>query len=94
MIASTPTWSILLRCCACRGKFTLHRLTRDRVLLVPLVTSCPHCAARPHVAAYDTEESKLHRIIDLRQDKQDKQVNPSAEKPAAVISEKSSPTSV
>jgi hypothetical protein len=48
----------------------LQRLSRDTVLVVPLVTPCPHCAARPHVAiaADHQDESQLHRIVDLKEE--------------------------
>lgn len=77
MAAAPNTWTIILRCRACREKFTLKRLTRDRVLVLPLVAPCPHCSARPRIAAgpdhYD--ESRLHRIIDLREEAQGRAAN-------------------
>jgi hypothetical protein len=69
---ATPgaTWTLVLRCFACNGKFTLRRLALDRLLAVPLATPCPHCAARPRVASRSPEAGKLHKIFDLREEKQ------------------------
>jgi len=69
-MASTKIWTVILRCYACRGKFTLRHLTLERVLTLTLVTPCPHCGARPSIASgyYSDERSSVHRIFDLREE--------------------------
>jgi len=69
-MASTKTWTVILRCYACYGKFTLRYLTLERVLTLTLVAPCPHCAARPVISrGHDSDEqSRVHRIFDLREE--------------------------
>jgi DNA-directed RNA polymerase subunit RPC12/RpoP len=55
------TWTMVLRCYECAGKFTLTHMPLARLTTVQLIAVCPHCSARPHSAA-----GTLHRIFDLR----------------------------
>jgi hypothetical protein len=62
-------WTLVLRCHACGGKFTLRHLGLERVYLVPQVTPCPHCDARPRISLQGSREhSELHHIFDLREE--------------------------
>ncbi|HEX9443927.1 MAG TPA: hypothetical protein VGA73_07395 [Candidatus Binatia bacterium] len=62
-------WALVLRCHLCGGKFTQRRLTLERVHLVPQVTPCPHCGARPYITAPGSREhSRVHHIFDLREE--------------------------
>lgn len=69
-MSEARTWTVVLRCYMCSGKFTLRHLSLERVLTLPLVTPCPHCAARPSIATgyYSEEHSSVHRIFDLREE--------------------------
>jgi len=69
-MSEARTWTVVLRCYMCSGKFTLRHLTLDRVLTLPLVAPCPHCAARPCIATgyYSDKHSSVHRIFDLREE--------------------------
>ena len=61
------TWTMVLRCHRCAGKFTLHEMPLERLSSLPLVAACPHCGALPEVAPAN-RRSKLHRVFDLRYD--------------------------
>jgi hypothetical protein len=68
-MAAYRAWTVVLCCYNCNGKFTARHLELDRISVVPLITSCPHCLAQSHVVAGSTsEENKLHRIFDLREE--------------------------
>lgn len=70
-MASTggKSWTLVLRCHACGGKFALRHLDLERVYLIPQVTPCPHCDARPRIYPQGSaERSQLHHIFDLRED--------------------------
>ncbi|SRR5258706_16178339 len=58
------TWTLVLRCYKCSGKFTFRQLTMDIVSVMPITTPCPHCGARPDIGSHET---KLHGISDLRE---------------------------
>jgi hypothetical protein len=59
------TWMLVLRCYACGDKFTVYRLSWDRLLLLPQILPCPHCSARPQIAQL---RSSLHQVVDLQED--------------------------
>ncbi|HTM10478.1 MAG TPA: hypothetical protein VL754_18985 [Verrucomicrobiae bacterium] len=61
------TWTMVLRCYECSGKFTLSHMPREQLTTLPLVAVCPHCGARPAIGLRD-EQSRLHRVFDLRFD--------------------------
>ena len=61
------TWTMVLRCHRCFGKFTLREMPLDKLSSLPLVAACPHCGARPEIAP-PNQRSKLHRVFDLRYD--------------------------
>jgi hypothetical protein len=66
----TSTWTVILRCFACGGNFTLRHLSLDRVLTLPLITPCPHCAARPAITVRreSNQHRSVHKIFDLREE--------------------------
>ncbi|SRR5258705_731520 len=69
MAASVPTWTLVLRCYQCGGKFTSHRLTLDKVTALPITAPCPYCGARPVVAPVDSPAAtKMHGIFDLKEE--------------------------
>jgi DNA-directed RNA polymerase subunit RPC12/RpoP len=39
------TWTMVLRCHRCAGKFTLREMPLERLSSLPLVAACPHCGA-------------------------------------------------
>jgi hypothetical protein len=64
------TWTIILRRHSCGKRFALQKIPLERISLIPQVSPCPHCAAKSVIAAgpEDEAKSKLHRIIDLREE--------------------------
>ncbi|HEY1266311.1 MAG TPA: hypothetical protein VGH16_03580 [Candidatus Binatia bacterium] len=58
-------WTVVLRCCACSRRFAVAHVPLDRLALTPQVLRCVHCGAQPRLA----RDGRLHRIIDLRQEK-------------------------
>jgi hypothetical protein len=58
------SWTVVLRCYACRGRFAVGKVTLDRLALAPQATPCTHCGAQPDV----TDWVKIHHILDLRED--------------------------
>jgi hypothetical protein len=58
-------WTVVLRCCACSRRFAVAHVSLDRLALAPQVTRCVHCGAQPRLS----RDGQLHRIIDLRQEK-------------------------
>jgi hypothetical protein len=68
-MATSTVWTLVLRCYNCNGKFTARHLALDRVSVVPLITPCPHCSARPHVASGSSEKIRsVHYVFDLREE--------------------------
>jgi hypothetical protein len=61
------TWTLVLRCYACAGKFTQRHLTFDKVSALPLILPCPYCTARPYVGQRTRpgERFQIHGIVDL-----------------------------
>jgi hypothetical protein len=39
----------------------------DKLSSLPLIAVCPHCGERPEIASAN-QQSKLHRVFDLRYD--------------------------
>ena len=69
MALRKKTWTIVLRCYECNGRFAVKRVPLDRIASLAEVTPCSHCDAHALVAAPGhSSENKLHRIMDLRQD--------------------------
>ena len=62
------TWTMVLRCYHCSGKFTLTHMPLERLTSVTLIAVCPHCGARPEFADKN-QRSRLHRVFDLRSDR-------------------------
>jgi DNA-directed RNA polymerase subunit RPC12/RpoP len=62
------TWTMVLRCYRCTGKFTLAHMPRERLTTLPLVAVCPHCGTRPAVGT-KAEDTRVHRVFDLRFDR-------------------------
>ena len=58
------SWTVVLRCCACQRRFSVGKITIDRLALAPQVTPCAHCGAQPD----PTTSMKVHHIMDLRED--------------------------
>jgi len=65
------TWTVVLRCFRCNGRFAVKQVHLDRIALVPQVTPCDHCSAEPIFApeGWRGLHNNLHRILDLREDK-------------------------
>jgi|SRR5581483_5150042 len=63
---SDKAWTLVLCCYACESRFTLRRLTFDKVSSVPLTVPCPYCSARPVVGPRNAgERLQVHTIVDL-----------------------------
>jgi DNA-directed RNA polymerase subunit RPC12/RpoP len=62
------TWTMVLRCYGCGGKFTLAHIPREQLTSLPLVATCPHCGIRPAIGTI-AEETYIHRVFDLRFDR-------------------------
>ena len=58
------TWIVVLRCYACQRRFSVAKVTLDRLARVPQATPCIHCAAEPDATTW----MKVHHIMDLRED--------------------------
>jgi hypothetical protein len=58
------SWTMILRCYECRGRFAIGKITVDRLALAPQVTPCIHCGAQPDPTTW----TKVHHILDLRED--------------------------
>ncbi|HEY6198734.1 MAG TPA: hypothetical protein VI231_09005 [Candidatus Binatia bacterium] len=39
------TWTMVLRCHRCTGKFTLREMPLDKLSSLRIVAVCPHCGA-------------------------------------------------
>ncbi|HEY3305741.1 MAG TPA: hypothetical protein VGL70_19620 [Candidatus Binatia bacterium] len=61
-------WKAVLQCHACTRIFTLTGLLTDQINDLQSTRICPHCAARPIVVPGPPSNSKLHRLIDLREE--------------------------
>jgi hypothetical protein len=59
------TWTLVLRCYACDGKFTQRHLTFDRVSALPRMLPCPFCTARPGRRAGPSQSVETHHVVDL-----------------------------
>ncbi|MGH7767605.1 MAG: hypothetical protein ACREQP_09140 [Candidatus Binatia bacterium] len=62
-------WQAVLQCYACNRIFTLSGLLTDQLSDLQLTSLCPHCRAKPILVAGALANSKLHRLVDLREDK-------------------------
>ena len=61
------TWTVVLTCYNCGGKFTERHLTTEKVRALPLMTPCPNCGARPVVSRSDSKSPTIvHRLFDVR----------------------------
>jgi len=58
------SWTVVLRCYACQRRFSVGKITLDRLALAPQITPCAHCGAQSDV----TTSMKVHHIMDLRED--------------------------
>ncbi len=58
------TWTVVLRCYACRGRFAVAKVTLDRLAQAPQAAPCTHCGALPDPTAW----TKIHRILDMREE--------------------------
>src|ERR1043166_4971058 len=58
------SWTVVLRCYACQRRFSVGKITLDRLALAPQVTPCTHCGAQPDATTW----MKGHHIMDLRED--------------------------
>jgi len=59
------TWTLVLRCYACGGKFTQRHLSFDKVSALPLILPCPYCTARPARRAGPNQSFEIHHLVDL-----------------------------
>jgi rRNA maturation endonuclease Nob1 len=58
------SWTVVLRCYACQRRFSVGKITLDRLALAPQATPCAHCGAQPDATTW----MKVHHIMDLRED--------------------------
>jgi hypothetical protein len=58
------SWTVVLRCYACQRRFSVGKITVDRLALVPQATPCAHCGAQPDATTW----MQVHHIMDLRED--------------------------
>ena len=58
------SWTMVLRCYECRGRFAVGKVTVDRLALAAQVAPCVHCGAPPDATTW----MKMHHILDLRED--------------------------
>jgi len=67
VLGNRKTWTLVLRCYACDGKFTQRHLTFDKVSALPLILPCPYCSARPYVGqrTSSNERFEIHHVVDL-----------------------------
>lgn len=58
-------WSAIFLCYQCEGRITLANLALDRITVVSMITPCPHCGAKPHIASEPSsvERSKMHQLF-------------------------------
>jgi DNA-directed RNA polymerase subunit RPC12/RpoP len=64
--AGEGKWTVELRCHECGGRFTISRLSPERIPILPQVVPCPYCSAQSMVAS--ERGKKVHRILDVRRD--------------------------
>jgi hypothetical protein len=61
------TWTVVLRCRACRRRFAVKNVPIDRLALAPQVMHCFYCGAQPHLSG-GGGSGALHNIIDMREE--------------------------
>jgi len=67
--AGEGKWTVVLCCHQCGGRFTISRLSVERIPILPQVVPCPHCSAQSVISPERSlEGKKVHRIIDVRRD--------------------------
>jgi DNA-directed RNA polymerase subunit RPC12/RpoP len=66
--AGEGKWIVELRCLQCGGRFTISRLSPERIPILPQVVACPYCSAQPVFDAARPHLKKVHRILDVRRD--------------------------
>jgi hypothetical protein len=66
--AGEGKWTVVLRCQECGTRFTISRLSTERIPLLPQVVPCPHCSAQSVSQSPSQGPKKLHRILDVRRD--------------------------
>ena len=63
-------WTVVLRCHECGGRFTISRLSMERIPILPKIVPCPHCSAQSVVTQSPSQgPKKLHRILVRRDEK-------------------------
>jgi hypothetical protein len=58
MAEGKGTWAVALRCRSCDGRFIIRRVTVERINLLQISFTCPHCGTRPY-------EGRPHALADL-----------------------------
>jgi rRNA maturation endonuclease Nob1 len=53
-----------MRCYGCQRRFSVGKVTIDRLALAPQATACAYCGAQPDPTTW----MKVHHIMDLRED--------------------------
>jgi hypothetical protein len=67
--AGEGRWTVVLRCHECGVRFTISRLSIERIPLLPQIVPCPQCSAQSVVSKSPSKDpKKLHRILDVRRD--------------------------
>ncbi|HEY3306220.1 MAG TPA: hypothetical protein VGL70_22085 [Candidatus Binatia bacterium] len=66
---SQKIWQAVLQCYDCNRIFTLSGLLTDQLSDLQLSPLCPHCKAKPILDPGGPSKSKLHHLVDLREEK-------------------------
>jgi hypothetical protein len=67
--AGEGKWTVELRCHECGGRFTISRLSTERIPILPQVVPCPFCSAQSAAgSARPHDRQNVHRILDIRRD--------------------------
>jgi len=65
-MAWSKTWTVVFRCYACSGKFTVRHVTFEKIEELHTVQPCPFCGAKPLAQQAQYEHlSKGHKLVEL-----------------------------
>jgi hypothetical protein len=68
-VVAGKIWQAVLQCYACNRVFTLSGLLTDQLSDLQTTSLCLHCRAKPILIPGEPSKSKLHHLVDLREEK-------------------------